>query len=595
MLAPIRRQPKRRNFSVYDLEWYPHTLELRMIGVYDGEQYRHYTDIGTFLNSEFTQKNEGKWYYAHAGGLYDLRFILEYLLSHPNPHVRIEASFSGSSAIIVKVSKGKRSWYLLDSYWLLREKLRKIGKWVGIDKGGDTNESRERCAYPETACTCDPIFFAPLETLIEYNRDDCLILWKAIERFEHTLLDLGGELMMTCASSAMRLFRMNFLKDTIRTRIKINELARFAYIASRVEVFEKQCGEANYFDINSSFPYAMTFDAPGNLRKSINHLPEQGIYLARCKVKIPDCAVPPLPYRSKDRRIYFPTGTWEQWFSNIDIELLVSNGGKILECSEALLFDPFDDLKSYAETVYELRRKATDEGVKAILKILLNSLYGKFAEGSDKTKLLINPAYHGCQHLDARGNVIHPNNECLELLMPGVWLVHENRDIPHAHVPISMHITSIARKVLYEYIAKCDRVYYCDTDGFACPISNQFDIGDKLGGLKLEKVVRRGIFAAAKLYALEQKTNGSSKGYEWMVKAKGFSKLTYSQFCELLENKEVRVDKFSRIKEGLRAGQIAPSEGPVMKRFLDQVRSKRYFYPDGSSRPWDVSEIENDQ
>lgn len=589
MLTPLKRPATKREFLVYDLEWYPHTLELRMIGVYDGREYRWYKNVGDFLNGELTNKTAGKWFYAHAGGLYDVRFILDYLLNHPNPYVQVEAAFSGSSAIIVKITKGKRHWYLVDSYWLLREKLRNIGKWVGIEKGGDTNESRERCEYPDKACTCDRIFFAPLPELVIYNQSDCIILWKAIERFEQTLLDLGGELMMTCASSAMRLFRRSFLKRTIRTHERINLISREAYIASRVEVFEKDCGEANYFDINSSFPYAMTFDAPGNLIKSTRHMPDpdKALYLAKCKIKVPDSHIPPVPYRTSDRRVYFPVGTWEQWFSNVDIDILLRNGGKVIECSEALIFDAFDDLSAYSETVYELRRKATDSGVKAVLKILLNSLYGKFAEGSDKNKLLINPSFCHCPHDDGDGPK-HKNDECLELLMPGVWLMHEQRDIPHAHVPISLHITAIARGVLFDYLKACSETYYCDTDGFACPRRDEFSTSDKLGGLKLEKVIRSGHFESPKLYTLEFE-DGTR-----VVKSKGFSRLTYAEFCELLEHKEVRIERFSRIKEGLRRGQTSPEESRVPKKLLNQVRPKRSFSKDGTSRPWHVKELQDD-
>lgn len=560
-----------------------------MVGVYDGERYRWYRSIPEFLNAELTRKNEGKWFYAHAGGLYDVRFILEYLLNNPNPFVSVEAAFSGSSAIIVKIQKGKRAWYLVDSYWLLREKLRNIGKWIGVEKGGDTNESRERCEYPEKPCTCDPIFFAPIQQLVSYNHDDCFILWKAIERFESTLLDLGGELKMTCASSAMMLFRRSFLRQTIRTHAKINEIAREAYIASRVEVFRKDCGEANYYDINSSFPHAMTFEAPGSLVKSTRHMPDpdKALYLARCRVKIPDVDIPPIPFRTSDRRVYFPVGTWEQWFSNVDIGLLLENGGSVVECSEALIFEPFDDLREYAETVYELRRKASDASVKAILKILLNSLYGKFAEGSDKHKLLVNPPFCHCPH-DTGDGPEHKQDECLELLMPGVWLLSESRDIAHAHVPISLHITALARGALFNYMKATSTTYYCDTDGFACPRKDTFETTDKLGGLKLEKVIRSGHFESPKLYTLEFE-DGSR-----MVKSKGFSRLTYAEFCQLLEHKEVRIERFQRIKEGLRHGHTGPQEFKVPKKLLNQVRPKRFFDRNGVSRPWHVSELEND-
>jgi len=111
-------------------------LELRLIGVYDGDRFRHYKTIPAFLTGELTRENKGKWFYAHAGGAYDLRFTLEYLLENPQPGLQIDCAFKGSSAVIVKLSRGTDIWWLLDSYFLIRQSLRKIGEWMGLSKGG---------------------------------------------------------------------------------------------------------------------------------------------------------------------------------------------------------------------------------------------------------------------------------------------------------------------------------------------------------------------------------------------------------------------------------------------------------------------------
>jgi len=92
---------------------------------------------------------------------------------------RLQAAFSGSSAIIVHVKRGKNSFHFVDSLWLFRDTLRNIGKHVGITKGNE-DESVEFYKH------------ASIAELVEYNRLDCLILYTAIEQFEDILLDLGG-------------------------------------------------------------------------------------------------------------------------------------------------------------------------------------------------------------------------------------------------------------------------------------------------------------------------------------------------------------------------------------------------------------------
>lgn len=602
MLRPLKGKGKRRRFCTYDLEWVPGNnpekalkaglspLELRLVGVYDGRRFRHYTTIRDFLNGELTPENDGMWFYAHAGGLYDIRWVMEYLIDHQNPLIQVDAKFSGSSAIIVRVKKGERCWYFLDSYWLIRQSLRKIGKWMGRSKGGEQDST--------------DIFYAPMSELIDYNRLDCVILWEAIRYFEKVLLGLGGQLEMTVASSAMSLFRRAFLHRTLDPVPKTNEIARQAYVASRVEVYERYCNDADYYDVNSSFPYAMTFDAPGNLINVDGDYADSGIQIVSADVTIPDCYIPPLPYRTDDRRIYFPTGNWHGWFSNVDLELLQETpGARINRVYESLHFESFGDLKAYAETIYALRKASKSEAEKAVLKILLNSLYGKFAEGNVKGRFIVNPPKSFFTLPKAE-----PGKPGISYVMPGVYEQIEHKIPPHCHVPVAMHITAIARAVLTRFMWQGSRVFYCDTDGFGVPSTDRFETSEELGGLKNEKHIHRGIFAAPKLYAYQESEDG-----DWSIKAKGFSRLrghryqtrdgeewidegdsrpiSYEDFVDLLEHKELYVESFSRLKGGLKKQSISPSEILQTKRLRGSVRPKRAFHDDGTSRAWNVDEL----
>jgi len=143
-LTVIKKARVVRQYLAYDFEWTPtvwrcrthgeqgcdckgkrRNLKLRMLGIYDGERYRCYADMRSFLAGELTHKNRGKWFYAHAGGLADFLFVLEEILAGTS--YRVRASFSGASAIIIHVTRGKNSWHFIDSYWLLRDSLRALG------------------------------------------------------------------------------------------------------------------------------------------------------------------------------------------------------------------------------------------------------------------------------------------------------------------------------------------------------------------------------------------------------------------------------------------------------------------------------------
>lgn len=469
MISPIKTPAKARRILTYDMEWIPGTLELRLIGVFDGHEYRTYRTPLEFLDGELTAANSDSWFFAHAGGLADFQFLLSTLVERG---YQVKAAFSGSSAIIVEIIRGKCRWLLIDSYWLLRSPLKKIGEAVGIKKlkdymcpgtsmvyspilDKDVCDNRG-CDHPPPEDPSDPwcIFYAPMPELRTYNEQDNRILWTAIVQLQDGLQDMGSELCMTQASSAMKLYRRSYLDRTIKTNRSVNERARVSYVGSRVEVYAPVCEEADYYDINSSFPYAMTFPAPGNLRGGRSTIPtgESEMFLADVEIQVPDMYLPPIPWRHpKEHRVYFPTGSWRTWLWGIDVRLLEAMGGKILKCHRALEFEQHRTLEAYARDLYERRKRSTTEFEKMLYKLLLNSLYGKFGESPLKQAAYFHP----------------PDTAGMNLVMPGVYLAEEMQEIAHEHVPISTHITAFARRTLYRFNKLCldlgGKIYYNDS------------------------------------------------------------------------------------------------------------------------------------
>lgn len=599
-LTVIRGPRAHRQHLVYDLEWIPGTLEVRCVGVYDGNQYRCYSSVQAFMDNEFTHKNRGKWFYAHAGGLADAQFIIHDICKTlKTKGYQVNAAFSGSSAIIVKCARGHNTWILVDSYWLLRDKLSEIAKWLGTSKG---KGSYDRLLDPDEAFISDDEYESrrlakrewyatvSFQELRQYNEQDCVILWRAIYELQLTILELGGQMQMTMASTAMQLFRRKYLTLDIETNSSINFYARQAYTASRVEVLKREVKNSYYFDVNSSFPYAMTYPCPGNYLGCGTTLPDDGIYIAKVLVDIPDTFLPSVPLRMRGR-VFFPTGTIESWLTSVDIQLLQREGAKILKVYEVLHFEEFSDLRAYALDIYKLRKKATSAFEKVAYKLFLNSLYGKFAESDHKQSLVIDP-----DTIDATS---------MEMVMPGVWLKEKIVPVPHMHVPIAAHITAIARRTLYDYMAQVREVHYCDTDGFSA--TDSLPVGEELGDLKLEKIVSSGHFEAPKFYNMrgyEQAKDGLWKPID-NYKAKGMPRISASRFAALLEGESIEYERMYRLRENLRAHCSQPREYTIAKRM--RVRGlfdprfnpaknpvpKRMTYPDGHTRPWRVEELKD--
>jgi hypothetical protein len=585
-ITVINSDRKIRQFLVYDFEWIPGAMQIRLCGCYDGEEFRCYATVDDFLLGELNSKNRGRWFYAHAGGLADIQFVFE-KLSQEGSGYTVQASTSGSSVIICHVRKGKNVWHFVDSYWLLRASLEQIGKWIGMYKGQNVSgwetmtKEQKRRWYEE----------CPIGELRTYNERDCCILWNAIHEFQCEILELGGQLQMTQASCAMQLFRRRFLAADIPTSRQVNEIARLAYVASRVEVFEQECTDAHYFDINSSFPHSMTKPQPGVVSGWGSKLPDHGIYLAKVKVYVPDMYMPPLPVRMNGR-IFFPTGMWESWFSNVDLELLQREGGKILRVDQVITFEPFEDLRAYSEEIYKIKKKADATGdtfKREVAKLLMNSCYGKFAESPFKRQVHINPD----AELFENGRLNRG-----EYLFPGVYVENKMVMVPHAHVPISVHITALSRQKIFDYMLPCipKGVHYCDTDGFSTG-EPTVDTGTELGELKKEGEIKRGYFVAPKVYRLDGLF--LEKG-QWVerkkVKAKGFSLAKgeegIEQFEMLRSGEAIEVERMTRVLELFRDGRNAPEERKIKKRFRREASmTKRFYYPDGASRPWDMVEL----
>jgi len=694
VLSPITTEPNLRSFGVIDLEWVParrlplpastlvdvegmrtrcriplppkervtEPLQVRMAAVYDvcrrrgggerldepevEERYAWFPTVSELIDAILVRENRGRWFYAHAGGLSDMAFVLDVIVSEVRDGLvrttrsrsvpatgaerelgidgheerragawTVRASFSGSSAIIVHVSRGKNAWHFLDSYWLLRDKLSKIGEAIGLKKGGSPSTvaymmSRfGKVDLDELTPLETEAFYAdaPIEVLVDYNRRDCEILHKGISEFETEILELGGQLQQTIASTGMSLFRRAYLKRTILTSERLNQVADETYYASRVEVLERSGEDLLMYDINSSFPHAMTFPQPGGCIAVRADLPdswlvagsyqpddpaEQNIFIADVTIEVPETELPSVPYRVEGR-VFFPTGRWRSWLTSVDIRLALAEGCTLHKVHEVYSFEPFMDLAAYATNIYGRRAAATTSFRKLVLKYLLNCLYGKFAEGLDKQEMLVNPP---ADEIDRAG---------MQLLMPGVWLHGKESPVAHRHVPISTHITSIARRTLYMYLKECYRQgrppFYCDTD--SCATKADLPCDDKrLGALKLEKSLTWAEFWAPKIYRAEGYELVKESG-QWVrgkevrtTKAKGFSlgkskEEAWSRFEAIVGGEQVGIQRMARIRELYRGTDTAPVDMLVIKALTFEALSKRFHYPDGKTRPWQVREL----
>ncbi len=462
-IKQITKAPEVRKFVVYDLEWWPKSMDLRMVGLYDGETFRHWETVGGFLEHVLTDAYQNVWMFAHWGGAADIAFFLRYLYKR---NYVVDLRFSGSSAVFCEVRKGKKKWIFVDSFFLLRAPLATIMRKLGMEKGGATlcavcsllPKPQKNCHDCEKASDAHhwSILNGGFKQLVEYNTNDCIGLYVALERFQETLLSMGTDIMPTIAATAMRLFRRVYLKTDIRTDAENNFLTRQAYIASRVEVFSKWSEDCYQYDINSSFPSSMTLDAPGEYIGKRRSVPdEHDLFLVKAKVTAPDDSYfPPLPYRHAGK-IWFPHGTWESWFTGADFRLM-EELGRIEQVFEVREFQPCNDMRGYVEDVYARRKATKDEYEREIWKLLMNALYGKFAERTEKDTIILNSGHDPAYYLSKGATTA-------EEIFGGAIVLTTDRAIAHEHVPFSAQTTSRSREKLLRLMLIAEDVKYTDS------------------------------------------------------------------------------------------------------------------------------------
>lgn len=482
ILRPLpKSRPISRDWGVYDGEWVVKdgVYQERLVGALDSRGYRPYRNTPEFVRHEAHRHR--KWW-AHAGGLADFNFLLSFFLKNG---IAAEIIARGSAAILIDALG--TTW--CDSYFLMRAPLADLGAKTTVDFETSSDEE-----------------------LREYNQNDNEVLYAALHNFADVVESFGGRMRTTVASTAMDIFRRQYQAAPAYSTTESVELSRKAYFASDVQVRGREAPYVYIHDINSSFPASMAkggcpWQYAGKARRKVGDKRAGIVY---CQVSAPRSMKHPfLPVRAPNGGVYFPTGNWAGWYTESDIDYADSLGYRIRPLTW-MLFERSNDLAGYAKDIYAMRRHKTGFW-RLALKFLLNSLYGKFGESTDKEKILLSGP--------------RPSPDALPY-QPGAWRVPTTQYLAHEQPHICAWITSLSRIALHQMVIRLEaaghRVYYNDTDSVmtdAPTIPAPF-AGDDLGEWDLAGTIQNAIFEAAKLYSGE--VVGGAPG-ERMIKAKGFA------------------------------------------------------------------------
>lgn len=457
-------------------------------------------DIDSFINY-CTLINESSSFYFH-NLKFDGEFIIHYLLTHGFVHVNEKKlGVNQFSTIIsdlnvfycIKVKfKEEVIISFFDSLKLLNFSVEEVAKAfnLSIKKLEIDYKAKREKGHKIT------------DEEKDYLKHDVMIMSLALEKmFEMKIT------RMTIASNAM-----NFFKDTISKKrfeewfkpplydkdLRQAYKGGFTYLN---EIYRgKEVKEGIVLDVNSLYPSVMYY-SPMPYGEGIyfdgKYVPDKlyNLYIQNitCQFRIKKDMIPTIQIKNNLSFVpteYLSSSNGESinlTLTNVDLKLFLEhydiydvsyNWGWKYKSSTKIF-------KSYIDYWNELKVKATKEGnkpLRTIAKLMLNSLYGKFAASPE-----------------GRSKIPYLDNNIVK------YKLSELEERTAYYLPISIFITSWARdKTIRSAQAVYHRFIYADTDSLhleGTDIPENLLISDtELGKWKIESTFKRGKYLRQKCY-----------------------------------------------------------------------------------------------
>lgn len=464
---------------------------------------------------------------AHNGGRFDLLFLLDACAGIPMTGV-----LAGASLISLQ-ARGHAE--CRDSFRLFPMSL---DKWTGEKLALDPvlfPGSYESISRNMTA--------AQWQQLEDYCVQDCRALLHAFGEWCEYGQDIGAQIYVTKKNGDRKQWPRKTLGAVGAATCQAMgcfvdppldwgryESERDAYYGGRVEVYRTHAPAGLRYDVNSMYPWALLHDVPhgaptmrsGRAATADYAAQKPGAYFATV-TNAPE-RMPLVPSRV-GAGIVWATGHIAGWYPLPELEQARALGAKVRV--EWSLVYPLESplYRPYIEHFYAHRQDALERGDKPRadwLKLLMNSLTGKLAQGTEAETLIAHPDYDpiGCAPLGTSHAFVRTSVR-----------------VPTTARPIhAAYLTGRSRALLLASLEAADaRAIYCDTDANyqtdGTPPGRVHE--SELGAWKLEGDIIDWRALAPKVYRFDTR-DGKGK-----VKAKGISGIDRAGFDALARGETV--------------------------------------------------------
>ena len=368
-----------------------------------------------------------------------------------------------------------------------------------------------------------------IDALADYCMNDVVVLRKAYLFLFQFTSELGNTTpSITIAMSANRVYRNAFLPPDLRIQGTlgipyISDIEQGAYKGGRTDAFYRGNPDTEIYkyDVNSLYPYSMLGDIPIRYVQGVpesmaidtlDGKPARYIYLMDVCIEIKEsddhAFIGGEGLRTDKGDLIFPIGKYRIWCWQPMVKTLYDRG-YIKHIHRAFGYNKASIFDDYVLTLYKLREEYKQSGDKSrdlLVKILLNSLYGKFGQREYSSWEVADAYETEIVQRDAQGierfNEVYDGveTEYLQVTDTIYKAYADNKGNPskNAVTSIAGYITTVARSILWETMAMVlesgGNIYYCDTDSIFTDIRlpDNMVSPTELGKWALEETIPRG-------------------------------------------------------------------------------------------------------
>ena len=475
-LKPIKSGSVPSNIIIFDTETDWNTTEkitkhqLKLAYVYKGNYNKdkklltgkyHFFDDKKSICEFIENKCYGsKTTYIYAHNIFFDLQVIGFFEYFTKAGWKLSFCYDAGLTFILKATKNKKSFTCVSTTNYFSFGLEKLGKLLNL---------------PKLKVDFDKDSFKSIKV---YCKRDVEILVKSLENyFNFLIVNNCGKIALTRASQAMNTYRYRFLSEKIMIHQvdHVRELENKCYYGGRTECFylgELKGEKLSCYDINSMYPYVMLkekypvklldwFDNPKP--QEYEHFINNFLTSAEVIIKTNK---PLYPVRHK-HKLLFPIGTFKTYLSTPELRTALKYG-HIKKINQISIYEGANIFSEYVKHFYDLKAKYKKEGNEIytnIVKIFLNSLYGKFGQKIMEQEVIDEmggEVFYRHENFDIETGETFIEYKILNRIVREIEMKIDEKSF----IGIASHVTSYARMYLNEIIDSVgfDKVLYCDTD-----------------------------------------------------------------------------------------------------------------------------------